>query len=88
MASLATAVQSLRPGPRFDRWILQRVRRLRGSPPLPFTLEYRHIYVMPTRFGVWFGILLASTALGGLNFNNNMALLLGFSLAAIRNNFV
>jgi len=83
MASLATAVQSLRPGPRFDRWILQRVRRLRGSPPLPFTLEYRHIYVMPTRFGVWFGILLASTALGGLNFNNNMALLLGFSLAAI-----
>jgi len=38
---------------------------------------------MPTRFGVWFGLLLALTALGGLNFNNNMALLLGFSLAAI-----
>ena len=38
---------------------------------------------MPTRFGVWFGILLAVTGLGGLNFNNNMALMLGFVLASI-----
>jgi len=83
MVALASSIDRFRPGPRFERWILQRVRRLRGSPPLPFTLEYRHIYVMPTRFGVWFGLLLAATALGGLNFNNNMALLLGFTLAAI-----
>ncbi len=68
---------------RFNRWILERVRQRRGSPSLPFTLEYRHIYVMPTVFGVWFGILLATTLLGGLNFNNNMALLIGFLLAAI-----
>ncbi len=70
-------------GRRFDQWILDRVRQKRGSPELPFTLEYRHIYVMPTRFGLWFGILLALTAIGGLNFNNNMALLLGFVLASI-----
>ena len=70
-------------GQRFDQWILQRVREKRGSPELPFKLEYRHIYVMPNRFGVWFGILLAITGLGGLNFNNNMALLLGFMLASI-----
>jgi len=38
---------------------------------------------MPTMFGVWFGVLLAATLLGGLNFNNNMALLIGFLLAAI-----
>jgi uncharacterized protein (DUF58 family) len=68
---------------RFNRWILERVRQRRGSLTLPFTLEYRHIYVMPTMFGVWFGILLATTLLGGLNFNNNMALLIGFLLAAI-----
>lgn len=72
-----------RPGPRFDRWILERVRRRRGSSELPFTLEYRHVYVMPTVFGAWFGVLLATLLLGGLNFNNNMALLLGFLLAAI-----
>jgi len=83
MAVLASTVERFRPGPWFERWILQRVRRLRGPPSLPFTLEYRHIYVMPTRFGVWFGLLLALTALGGLNFNNNMALLLGFTLAAL-----
>ena len=70
-------------GRRFDRWILDRVRQKRGSPDLPFTLEYRHIYVMPTRFGFWFGVLLAVTALAGLNFNNNMALLLAFLLASI-----
>ncbi|MDZ4729618.1 MAG: DUF58 domain-containing protein [Xanthomonadales bacterium] len=70
-------------GARFNHWILERVRQRRGSPTLPFTLEYRHIYVMPTMFGVWFGVLLATTLIGGLNFNNNMALLIGFLLAAI-----
>ena len=83
MASLATHFEPLRPGPRFERWVLERVRQRRGELVLPFTLEYRHIYVMPTRFGAWFGLLLAVTAIGGLNFNNNMALLLGFLLAAI-----
>lgn len=68
---------------RFNRWILNRVRQKRGSPELPFTLEYRHIYVMPTMFGFWFGILLALTAIGGLNFNNNMVLMLAFLLASI-----
>ncbi len=81
MASLVPTAARL--GPRFDRWLLERVRQRRGSPQLPFTLEYRHVYVMPTVFGVWFGVLLAAMLLGGLNFNNNMALLLGFLLAAI-----
>jgi uncharacterized protein (DUF58 family) len=83
MVSLALIADRIRPGPRFERWILRRVRRLRGTQSLPFTLEYRLVYVLPTRFGVWFGLLLAITALGGLNFNNNMALLLGFVLAAV-----
>jgi len=83
MAMLAASINKLRPGPRFEVWVRDRVRRRRGPAQLPFTLEYRHIYVMPTRFGAWFGVLLAVTLLGGLNFNNNMALLLGFVLAAI-----
>jgi uncharacterized protein (DUF58 family) len=68
---------------RFDRWILDRVRQKRGTAELPLKLEYRHIYVMPTHFGIWFGLLLALTTLGGLNFNNNMTLMLGFLLASI-----
>ncbi len=73
----------MRLNQRFNLWILNRVRQKRGSPELPFVLEYRHIYVMPTMFGFWFGILLALTALGGLNFNNNLVLMLGFILASI-----
>lgn len=68
---------------RFNHWLLERVRQRRGSPVLPFRFEYRHIYVMPTVFGAWFGVLLGITLVGGLNFNNNMALLIGFLLAAI-----
>jgi uncharacterized protein (DUF58 family) len=81
--TLTPTADRFKPSRRFERWILERVRQRRGSPQLPFTLEYRHIYVMPTRFGVWFGLLLAITAIGGLNFNNNMALMLGFVLAAV-----
>ncbi len=80
-STLATEASST--GQRFDNWVLERVRQRRGPAELPLALEYRHIYVMPTLFGFWFGFLLALTALGGLNFNNNMTLMLGFLLAAI-----
>ena len=74
--------ESFRPAGRFDRWVLDRVRQRRGVTALPHTLEYRHIYVMPTKFGFWFGVLLALMLVGGLNFNNNMTLMLGFLLAS------
>jgi uncharacterized protein (DUF58 family) len=83
MNTAALTAEELGINQRFNQWILDRVRQKRGSPELPFTLEYRHIYVMPTKFGFWFGVLLALTAVGGLNFNNNMALMLGFLLASI-----
>jgi len=83
MGAMTRISDQLRPAWRFERWIEERVRRLRGFTELPLRLQYRHIYVMPTQFGVWFGILLAATAVGGLNFNNNMAILLGFTLAAV-----
>lgn len=70
-------------GRRFDRWLLDRVRRIRGPAELPCTLEYRDIYVMPTRFGWWFGVLLVLMVIGGLNFNNNMTLMLVFLLGSI-----
>ena len=63
--------------------IKQRVRAKRGPFTPPFELEYRHIFVLPTRFGLGFGFMLLFMALGGLNFNNNMALILVFLLATI-----
>lgn len=68
---------------RLQRWFLDRVRQRRGQLSLPYTLAYRLIYIVPTRFGAGFGVMLALTALGALNFNNNLALLLIFTLGAV-----
>ena len=83
MLSSTMANETSSAGQRFDSWVLERVRQRRGATELPLTLAYRHIYVMPTRFGLWFGLLLALTAIGGLNFNNNMTLMLSFLIAAV-----
>ena len=63
--------------------IRQRVLAKRGPMTPPFELQYRHIFVLPTKFGWGFGFMLVFMALGGLNFNNNMALILVFLLATI-----
>ncbi len=63
--------------------IRQRVLAKRGPMTPPFELEYRHIFVLPTSFGWGFGFMLVFMTLGGLNFNNNMALILVFLLATI-----
>jgi uncharacterized protein (DUF58 family) len=82
--SLATASTPVaEPGKRFDRWLLERILRRRGITRLPRTFEYRHIFVLPTMFGIGFGTVLAAMAVGGLNFNNNLALMLSFTLISI-----
>lgn len=83
MATVATLRARLDVTERASNWLRQRVRTRRGPARLPFELEYRHVYVLPTRFGWGFGVLLVFMALGGLNFNNNMALMLVFLLGTI-----
>ena len=61
---------------------LAALARPRSSEPLPVTLDRRRIYILPTKFGLFIGALLAAMLLGALNYNNNPALLLGFLLAA------
>ena len=63
--------------------VKQRVLSKRGPMVPPFELEYRHIFVLPTKFGWSFALMLVFMALGGLNFNNNMALMLVFLLGTI-----
>jgi uncharacterized protein (DUF58 family) len=63
--------------------IKQRVRTKRGPMTPPLELEYRHVFVLPTSFGWGFAFMLIFMALGGLNFNNNMALILVFLLGTI-----
>lgn len=61
-----------------DKFILRR-----GREELPLTLTWKRIYVLPSKpgmlfFSIWFVMLIA-----GLNFNNNMSLMLVFLLFGI-----
>ncbi len=55
--------------------------RPRQPEALPVRFDRRRVYVLPTRFGLFYGALLVAMLLGALNYNNNPALLLGLLLA-------
>ncbi|MEO8366655.1 MAG: DUF58 domain-containing protein [Pseudoxanthomonas sp.] len=56
--------------------------RPRSSETLPVRLDRRRVYVLPTRFGLFFAALVFAMLLGALNYNNNPALLLALLLGA------
>ncbi|KGM57540.1 membrane protein [Lysobacter arseniciresistens ZS79] len=55
--------------------------RPREPEALPARFDRRRVYVLPTRFGLFYTVLLLAMLLGALNYNNNPALLLGLLLA-------
>lgn len=57
---------------------LPALTRLKQPEALPIRIDRRRIYVVPTRFGFFFGVLLAAMLLGALNYNNNPAIMLCF----------
>lgn len=59
-----------------------RFARPRGSESLPVRFDRRRVYVLPTRFGLFFAALLFAMLIGALNYNNNPALLLALLLGA------
>jgi uncharacterized protein (DUF58 family) len=61
---------------RFESWM-----RPRTPEALPVAIDRRRVYVIPTGFGLFFALLLATMGLGALNDNNNPALLLALLLA-------
>lgn len=61
---------------RVETWVPPRT-----PETLPVRLDRRRIYVLPTRFGLFFAVLLMTMGLGALNYNNNPALLLMLVLA-------
>lgn len=56
------------------------VRRRQGADTLPLTLQRRRLYILPTRAGLGFLVLLFFMLLAGLNYANNLALFLTFLL--------
>ncbi|MGY1425315.1 DUF58 domain-containing protein [Lysobacter sp. A289] len=65
---------------RWHRWALGWTRP-REPETLPAHFDRRRVYVLPTRFGLFYAVLLVTMLLGALNYNNNPALLLGLLLA-------
>jgi uncharacterized protein (DUF58 family) len=56
-------------------------RRRQGLDTLPMTLQRRRLYVLPTRAGLAFALLLLVMLIAGLNYANSLALFLTFLLA-------
>ncbi len=64
---------------RMARW----VRRRQGEDRLPVTLQRRRLYILPTRAGSGFAVLLLAMLVAGLNYANSLALLLTFVLVSL-----
>jgi len=67
---------------RFAEQRLPALTRLKKKETLPIRLDRRRIYVVPSRFGLLFSLILIVMLLGALNYNNNPAILLTCLLAA------
>lgn len=64
---------------RFAAW----VRHRQGSDSLPVTIHRRRLYILPTRAGLGFTLLLFGMLLASLNYANSLALLVTFLLAGL-----
>lgn len=60
---------------RLARWLPRPI-----AGPLPLALKRRRIYIVPSRFGLVYGLALFALMLGSLNYNNNAAILLALLL--------
>jgi uncharacterized protein (DUF58 family) len=78
-AIVATRIGTLKAGLR--RRAAAWVRRRQGDDRLPVTIAARRVYILPTRAGLAFALLLFVMVLAGLNYANNIAMLITFLLA-------
>lgn len=63
---------------RVSRW----ARRRHGSQRSPVELQRNRIYILPTKAGTVFGLMLFVMLLGSMNYNNSMGLMLAFALGS------
>ncbi len=59
------------------------VRHRQGADSLPVAIHRRRLYILPTRAGLGFTVLLFGMLLAGLNYANSLALLVTFLLAGL-----
>ncbi|MES1195586.1 MAG: DUF58 domain-containing protein, partial [Steroidobacter sp.] len=82
-----TVRSTLAAGMSFYQRIQNRIaswsKRRHGTDVEPFTITNRRIYILPTRLGLMYAAIVFAMALGGMNYGNNLALMLAFMLTAM-----
>lgn len=58
-------------------------RRRRGRDRLPIAIGRRHVYILPTRFGIIYALALFAMLLASMNYNNSLGFALTFLLASL-----
>ncbi len=64
---------------RIDRWVAERHPRSAQT----LTIDQRRLYILPTRFGYLFALMLVALLLAAINYQNSMAYVMTFTLTAI-----
>jgi len=63
---------------RFDRWLNRRM-----PPGESITLTQRSVFILPTREGLYFLIVIAAMVLAGINYQNSLVFALAFLMASL-----
>ena len=69
-----------------DRMAALALVRPKRPEALPVRISRNRIYILPTGFGLFLAAMLTTMLIGGLNYNNNPALLLVFLFAGVAHN--
>ena len=83
MRSSAPPQSRFRPRARLERAVSAWARSRQGDDHAPLSLRSRRIYILPTRTGLVAAALLFVMLIAGLNYENNLALLLSFLLSGV-----
>lgn len=72
------APPELRRSEKFNRWLNRRM-----PPADSVTLDQRKIFILPTRQGLYFALLVAAMVMAGINYQNSLVFALAFLLASL-----
>jgi uncharacterized protein (DUF58 family) len=68
----------LRRSERFNRWLNKRM-----PPANSVTLNQKKIFILPTRQGLYFALLVCAMVMAGINYQNSLVFALAFLLASL-----
>ncbi|MBT4161670.1 MAG: DUF58 domain-containing protein [Gammaproteobacteria bacterium] len=68
----------LRRSERFNRWLDRRM-----PPANSISLDLRKIFILPTRQGIYFVLLVCAMVIAGINYQNSLVFALAFLLASL-----